>query len=148
MEIVLRATIIYWFLWLVVRGSGKRTLAELNPLDLLLIVIIGDLIQQGVTQEDMSISGAILAVSVFVVWTMAADFWGRRSISANRVLAGEPLIVLESGEPLMTRLDEERITVDELKEAARIAGYGDLRQIRYVVLESDGKFSFIADSDH
>jgi len=147
MEIVLRATIIYWFLWLVVRGSGKRTLAELNPLDLLLIVIVGDLVQQGVTQEDMSITGAILAVSVFVVWTMAADFWGRRSAAANRLLAGEPLIVLESGEPIMARLDQERITVDELKEAARIAGYGDLRQISYGVLESDGKFSFITKQD-
>lgn len=143
MEIFLRATVLYWFLWLVVRGTGKRSLAELTPLDLLLIVIVGDLIQQGVTQEDMSVTGAIIAVSVFVLWTLAADFWGRRSPSANRVLASEPVIVLRSGEPLRSRLHQERVTVEELKEAARIAGYGDLKQIRYGVLESDGRFSFI-----
>ncbi len=148
MEIVLRATIIYWFLWLVVRGSGKRTLADLNPLDLLLIVIVGDLIQQGVTQEDMSMTGAVLAVSVFVAWTRIADGWGGRSTAVNRVLAGEPLIVLAAGEPIVDRLDQERITVDELKEAARIAGFGDLGEVRYGVLESDGRFSFIADTDH
>ncbi len=148
MEIVLRATIIYWFLWLVVRGSGKRTLADLNPLDLLLIVIVGDLIQQGVTQEDMSMTGAVLAVSVFVAWTRIADWWGGRSTAVNRVLAGEPLIVLAAGEPIVDRLDQERITVDELKEAARIAGFGDLGEVRYGVLESDGRFSFIADTDH
>jgi uncharacterized membrane protein YcaP (DUF421 family) len=147
METILRATVIYWFLWIVVRGTGKRTLAELNPLDLLLIVIIGDLIQQGVTQQDVSITGAILAVSVFVFWTLVADFWGRRSAAANRVLAGEPVIVLESGEPIRARLDQERVTLDELKEAARIAGYGDLDQIRYGVLESDGRFSFIPSGD-
>ena len=93
MELFVRATVIYWFLWIVIRGTGKRSLAELTPLDLLLIVILGDFVQQGVTQEDMSMTGAMIAVSVFVLWTLAADYWGRRSRTANRVLASEPVIV-------------------------------------------------------
>jgi uncharacterized membrane protein YcaP (DUF421 family) len=146
-ELFLRATVIYWFLWVVIRGTGKRSLAELTPLDLLLIVILGDFVQQGVTQEDMSITGAMIAVSVFVLWTLLADRWGRRSKTASRVLASEPVIILRSGEPVMSRLDQERVTLDELKEAARIEGYGDLSQIEVGVLESDGRFSFIATSD-
>lgn len=143
MELFLRATVVYWFLWIVVRGTGKRSLAELTPLDLLLVVIVGDLVQQGVTQEDMSVTGAIIAVSVFVLWTMLADAWERRSTAAKRVLAGEPVIILHSGKPIQSRLDQERVTLDELKEAARLEGYRDLTEIDYAVLESDGKFSFI-----
>jgi uncharacterized membrane protein YcaP (DUF421 family) len=143
MEILLRATVVYWFLWLVVRGTGKRSLSELTPLDLLLIVVVGDFVQQGVTQEDMSVTGAIIAVSVFVGWTVLADVWERRSKTARRLLAGEPVIVLRSGRPLQERLDKERVTVEELKEAARLDGYGDLTDIDYAVLETDGKLSFI-----
>jgi uncharacterized membrane protein YcaP (DUF421 family) len=143
MEILLRATVVYWFLWLVVRGTGKRSLSELTPLDLLLVVVVGDLVQQGVTQEDMSVTGAVIAVSVFVGWTVLADLWERRSAVARRVLVGEPVIVLRSGEPLQDRLTRERMTLDELKEAARLEGYGDLADLDYAVLETDGKLSFI-----
>jgi uncharacterized membrane protein YcaP (DUF421 family) len=105
--------------------------------------VIGDLVQQGVTQEDMSMTGAILAASVFVGWTLVADWLERRSDRARRLLSGEPVIVLRDGEPLTKRLERERISVDELKEAARLEGYGDLDEIEYAVLETDGKFSFI-----
>jgi uncharacterized membrane protein YcaP (DUF421 family) len=147
MELVIRATAVFWFLWLVVRGTGKRSLAELTPLDLLLIVVIGDFVQQGVTQEDMSITGALVAVSVFVVWTLLADWLGRRWPKAGRVLAGEPVIVLRDGMPLSDRLDHERVALDDLKEAARTEGYDNLDDIAIAVLETDGRFSFIANED-
>jgi uncharacterized membrane protein YcaP (DUF421 family) len=144
MELVLRATAIYLFVWIVVRGTGKRSLAELTPLDLLVIVVLGDFVQQGVTQEDMSATGAIVAVSVFVFWTLAADFVGQRWRLGRKILASEPAIVLRAGQPLLDRLDRERVTVDELKEAAREQGFGDLGDIEIAVLETDGRFSFIA----
>lgn len=144
MELVIRATVVFWFLWLVVRGTGKRSLAQLTPLDLLLIVVIGDFVQQGVTQEDMSVTGALVAVSVFVVWTLAADALSRRSRRGSRLLAGEPVIVLRNGKPLTDQLDRERITLEELKEAARFEGIGDLAAIEFAVLETDGRFSFVA----
>jgi len=143
MELVIRATVVFWFLWLVVRGTGKRSLAELTPLDLLLVVVIGDLAQQGVTQEDMSITGAALAVSVFVIWTILADWFGRRSPRMGRFLNGEPVIVVRNGEPLVDRLERERITLWDLVEAARIDGIGALSDIEFAVLETDGRFSFI-----
>lgn len=143
MELVIRATVVYWVLWLVVRGTGKRSLSELTPLDLLLLVVIGDMAQQGVTQEDMSITGAVMTVSVFVVWTLLADAVARRSQPAERLLAGEPVIVLRNGEPLTDRLDRERLTVKDLAEAARVEGISDLGDVEFAVLETDGKFSFI-----
>jgi len=146
MELVLRATAVFWFLWLIVRGLGKRSLAQLTPLDLLLIVVIGDFVQQGVTQEDMSVTGAFVAVSVFVTWTLISDTLSRRSRRASRVLAGDPIVILRDGQVLSERLEHERVSIDELKEAARIEGFGDLSEIAFGVLETDGQFSFVAKS--
>ncbi|HEU4895178.1 MAG TPA: YetF domain-containing protein [Acidimicrobiia bacterium] len=143
MELIIRATAIFWFLWLVVRGTGKRSLAELTPLDLILVVVIGDIVQQGVTQEDMSVTGAMAAVSVFVIWTLAADSLGRRFPRVARAIAGEPIIVVKDGSPLRDRMRKERVTMEDLREAARIEGIGDLEEIEFAVLETDGKFSFI-----
>lgn len=146
MELVVRATVVFWFLWIVVRGSGKRSLAELTPLDLLLVVVIGDFVQQGVTQEDMSITGALVAVSVFVVWTLLADAMGRRWPKAATVLAGDPIVVLRDGDPLIDRLRRERVSIVDLEEAARMEGFGSLSDIAFGVLETDGRFSFVPKS--
>lgn len=146
MELVARATVVFWFLWIVVRGSGKRSLAELTPLDLLLVVVIGDFVQQGVTQEDMSITGALVAVSVFVVWTLLADAMGRRWPRAATVLAGDPIVVLRDGDPLIDRLRRERVSLGDLEEAARMEGFGNLSDIAFGVLETDGRFSFVPKS--
>jgi uncharacterized membrane protein YcaP (DUF421 family) len=147
MELVIRATVVFWFLWLVVRGTGKRSLAELTPLDLLFVVVIGDLAQQGITQEDMSVTGAMVTISVFVVWTLAADALTRRSPRSSKFLAGEPVVVLRDGEPITGQLERERITVEDLEEAARFEGIGDLGDVAFAVLETDGRFSFIKRRD-
>lgn len=143
MELVVRATVVFWFLWIVVRGSGKRSLAELTPLDLLLVVVIGDFVQQGVTQEDMSITGALIAVSVFVVWTLVADALGRRWPRAATILAGDPILVVKDGEPLTDRLRRERVSINDLEEAARMEGFASVSDIAFGVLETDGRFSFV-----
>ncbi len=143
MELVIRATVIYWFLWLVVRGSGKRSLSEISPLDLLIIVVLGDFVQQGVTQEDMSVTGAVIVVSTFVVWMFIGDLLARRSRRADRVLSGQAVIVLRDGEPVLERLREERLRLDDLLVEARESGYARLDDIALGVLEADGKFSFV-----
>jgi uncharacterized membrane protein YcaP (DUF421 family) len=148
MELVIRATIIYWFLWLVVRGTGKRSLSELTPLDLLITVVLGDFVQQGVTQEDMSMTGAIIVVSTFVGWMLLGDALSRRSKNVERVLDGEAVVVMQNGEPDLRRLRIERLTIDDLLGSAREAGYGNLSEIRLAVLEHDGKFSFIPTNPH
>jgi uncharacterized membrane protein YcaP (DUF421 family) len=143
MELVIRATVIYWFLWLVVRGTGKRSLAEISPLDLLIIVVLGDFVQQGVTGEDMSVTGAIIVVSTFVLWMLLGDLVARRSRTVRRVFEGEPVIVVSDGKPLVDRIRIERLTLDEVYGAAREHGFGDLTDVKVGVLEADGNFSFI-----
>ena len=92
MELIVRATVLYWFLFLVMRGSGKRTLAEFSPLDLLVVVVMGDLVQIGVTQEDLSITGAVMAITVITTWTLVGDWASRRWPTARRTLASGPVI--------------------------------------------------------
>lgn len=147
MEIVVRATVIYWFLFLVVRGAGKRSLAELSALDMLVLVIMGDIVQQAITQEDMSVTGGVLAVTTFAVWTLTADWLSRRSRLANLLLAGEPVVILRDGRIDVERLRREHLTEDDLITAAREQGFRRLSDIALGVIEDDGTFSFIAAGD-
>jgi uncharacterized membrane protein YcaP (DUF421 family) len=147
MELVLRATVIYWILWLIFRGTGKRSLADLSPLELLVTIVIGDIVQQGVTQEDMSVTGGVIVVCTFVTWTILGDWIARRSVVAERILDGRAVVILTDGVADAGRLRIERLTEDDVRAAAREAGFDDLAKVRVAVLESDGKFSFIGDPE-
>ena len=146
MEIVIRATAVYFFLFLVARGTGKRELSEMTAFELILLVTMGDLIQQGVTQEDMSITGAFLAVGTLAFWIVVIAYISFRFKRTRPTLEGTPVIVVRDGKPLEQVLKVERITLDELQEEARNHGIRHLREVDMAVLEPDGKFSFLTRS--
>jgi uncharacterized membrane protein YcaP (DUF421 family) len=148
MEIVVRATIVYWFLWLVMRGIGKRELSEMSPFELILLVTFGDLVQQGVTQEDFSVTGVVIAVGTFAFWVVLVAYGQFRWPRVRRVVNGTAAVVVRDGVPLERVLRLQRTTLDDVHEAAREQGIGNLRDVRLGILEPDGKFSFIrADSE-
>ena len=143
MEIILRATAIYFFLWLLTRALGKRELAEMTAFELLLLVVVGDLIQQGVTQEDTSVTGAILAVGTIGIWILIFSFLSWRFPKARKVIEGVPVVVVRDGQPIEPALRLERVTLDELLESARNQGIANLRDIDLAILEPSGNFSFL-----
>jgi uncharacterized membrane protein YcaP (DUF421 family) len=143
MELVLRATAIYWLLWIVVRGVGKRSLAEISPLQLILLVVYGDIVQQGVTQEDMSITGAAIVVATMTAWAVGGALLAQRFRPVGRVLSGVPVVIVLDGEPLEDSLAAEALDLDDVKEAAREKGIADLRDVEVAVLNPDGKLAFI-----
>ena len=143
MEIIVRATVIYFFLWLLTRALGKRELAEMTAFELLLLVVVGDLIQQGVTQEDTSITGAILAVGTIGVWILVFSWIGFRNKRARDVIEGVPVVVVRDGRPIEPALQLERVVLDEVLESARNQGISNLRDVQLAILEPDGKFSFL-----
>jgi uncharacterized membrane protein YcaP (DUF421 family) len=143
MDIVIRAAVAFFFVLLVTRVVGRRELSSLQPFDLILLVMIGDLVQQGVTQNDFSVTGLVLAAGTIAVLTVAVSYSSFRFPRLRPVLDGEPVIVLEKGEPIKRNLDRNRITVDELRAAARHEGYASLDEIEWGVLETSGLFSFI-----
>ncbi len=125
------------------RGVGKRELSEITAFELILMVVMGDLIQQGVTQEDLSITGAMLAVGTLAFWIMVFGYLTYRFKRLRPAFEGLPVVVIRDGQPLEQVMRLERLTLDELKEEARDQGLPDLGEIRLGVLEPDGKFSFI-----
>lgn len=144
MEIVVRAAVLYAFLWLITRVTGKATLGELSTFQLVLYVVLGDLIQQGVTGQDYSVTGAIIAISVFAVLTVALSWINLRWPRARPIVHGAPVVVVSSGEPVAGAMRAERLSIDDLYEAARASGIERLAQVRLAVLEADGKISFFS----
>jgi uncharacterized membrane protein YcaP (DUF421 family) len=142
MDVVIRSLIIFAFLWFAIRVSGKREVAQLSAFDMILLVTVGDLVAQGVTQEDYSLTTAILAVSTFTVAGFALALVDYRFPATRPVLAGTPRVVVRDGEPLLDVLSSELITISELHEAAREKGIRSLREIELAVVETDGRFSF------
>jgi uncharacterized membrane protein YcaP (DUF421 family) len=147
MEIVIRAAVIFSALLIILRAMGKRELAELTAFEFLMLIVIGDLVQPGIMQEDMSITGALLAVATITCCVMALSYVSFRWPRAREVLEGQAVIVVRDGRVLDEVLRLERVPVDELLAAAREHGIDDLRAVRYAVLEADGKFSFIPAPD-
>jgi uncharacterized membrane protein YcaP (DUF421 family) len=148
MEIILRATALFFFVWVLMRMMGKRELSELTAFELVLLISIGDLIQQGVTQEDMSITGALLAVGTIGMWILAFSYASFRWKRSRSIIESFPVVVIEDGRLLDEMLRLERLTVEEVLDAAREQGIRDLQEVRIGILEADGKFSFITGERH
>ena len=143
MDIVLRATVVFFVVLLVTRVVGKRELASLEPFDVILLVVIGDLVQQGVTQSDYSLTGAILAIVTISLLTVATAYVSYRFRSLRPVLEGEPVVLIENGNLLDANLRRERLTVEELIAEARQQSIGSLDDVDWAVLETTGRISFL-----
>ena len=143
MDIVIRAAFIFFFILLLTRVVGRRELASMEPFDLILLVVIGDLVQQGVTQNDFSVVGAVLAITTMAMLTILVSWAGWRWRALRPVLEGEPIILVQDGEPIKRNLDRNRITVDEVAAAAREQQVTGRDDVRWAVLETSGRISII-----
>ena len=143
MDIVIRAFFAFVFVFLITRLIGRRELSSLEPFDLILLVVVGDLIQQGITQSDMSFTGAVLATGTFALMVLAVSYLGFRFRRLQPLLDPQPLIVVQDGEVIEANLRKERMTVDELLAEARTQQIASLDEVKWAVLESNGHVSFI-----
>jgi uncharacterized membrane protein YcaP (DUF421 family) len=146
MDLVLRAVAVFVFVVILTRIIGRRELGSLAPVDLILLIILGDALQQGLTQDDYSLTGAFLVVGTLAVLQVFTSWLAFRSTRTRRVLEGEPLIVVEDGKPIERNLRRERLTVEEVAESARMHEIGSLDEVRWAVLERNGEISFIKKS--
>ncbi len=143
MDIVVRAFLAFVFIFLLTRLIGRRELSTLQPFDLLLLVVVGDLLQQGVTQNDLSFTGLVLAVGMFGLLTLAMSYAGWRFPRVRPLLEPEPLILVEDGKVIEKNLRKERITAEEVAGEARIQQISSLEDVQWAMLESGGRISFI-----
>jgi uncharacterized membrane protein YcaP (DUF421 family) len=143
MDIVLRAAVAFVFVFLLLRVLGRRELSTLEPFDVILLVVIGDLVQQGVTQSDMSLTGTTLAVGTFALLVVATSWLSFRFRRVRRVLEAAPLVIVEHGKAIEQNLDAERLTVEEVAAAARVQKIASLEEVEWAILEGSGQISFI-----
>jgi uncharacterized membrane protein YcaP (DUF421 family) len=143
MDIVLRSIVVFLFIWLLMRVVGRRELSSMEPFDLIIIIVIGDLVQQAATQQDMSVTGAILSAGTIGLMTVLFSWFSWRFPRTRPVLDGKPIVILEDGKPLMDNMRRERVTIEELAAQARLKGIESLDSVKWAVLETGGQVSFI-----
>jgi uncharacterized membrane protein YcaP (DUF421 family) len=143
MDLVLRAAFTFCFIFLITRVIGRRELSSLEPFDLVLLVVMGDLVQQGVTQDDYSITGVVLVIGTFTVLQLAVSYLNFRIRALRPVLKGEPIVVMQDGEPIERNMRRERLTLEEIQTEARMQQIKSLDDVEWVVLEPNGSFSFV-----
>jgi uncharacterized membrane protein YcaP (DUF421 family) len=142
-DLVIRAAVGFLFVFFLTRVVGRRELSSLEPFDLIMLVMIGDLVQQGITQNDFSVTGMLLVGSTVALMTVAVSYATFRFPRARPLLEGEPVIVLQDGKPIDRNLRRNRITREELAAAARMQQFGSLDDIQWAVLETSGQISFV-----
>ena len=125
------------------RALGRRELSTLQPFDLILLIVIGDLIQSGVTQNDLSVTGVIMVLCTIGILQVLTSYLGFRFRRMRPILQGEPIVLVENGKLIERNMRRERLTLDDLAEKARLSEIAAIEDIKWAVLETNGDISFI-----
>jgi uncharacterized membrane protein YcaP (DUF421 family) len=143
MDLVIRATVVFFFIFLITRIAGRRELSSLEPFDVILLVVLGDLVQQGITQSDESVTGTLIVISTVALLSVGVSWISFRSPKARLVTEGEPIVLVQDGQVIERNLRRERLTRGDLEEEARQQQNSSLADVRWAILEKDGSISFI-----
>jgi uncharacterized membrane protein YcaP (DUF421 family) len=142
-DLAIRAVVLYTFVVFVMRVVGRRELSSLTAFDLVLLIVLGDAIQQGLTQADYSVTGAVIVVSTFAVLQVATSYLGFKSRRIRSVLEGHPTVLVEDGRLIDGNLRRQRLTPDDVAEAMRLQQILSFTDVAWAILESNGRISFI-----
>jgi uncharacterized membrane protein YcaP (DUF421 family) len=143
LELIVRGTVIYWFLFLIFRIVLRRNVGSVAIADVLLLVIVADAAQNAMAGEYKSITDGIILVSTLIAWNVLIDWLTFRSERFRRLLAPRPLHLVSEGRVLRDNLSKEMLTDDELHAKLRENGVADLGQVRDAYMESDGQVTVI-----
>ena len=143
MDTTLRAVVLFLFMYLLTRVIGRRELSSLQPFDLILLIVLGDTIQQGLTQDDYSVTGAVIAVGTIAGMQVLTSWGAFRFPWLRRVLDGHPIVLVEDGKVIEKNLRRERLTMDDLTEQARANQVASLDEVQWAIFEPSGSISFI-----
>ena len=143
MDLVVRAIFVFFLMLVITRAVGRRELSSMEPFDLILLVVMGDLIQQGVTQSDYSLTGSTIVIVTIAVLTVGTAYLSYRFRRLRPLLEGEPVVLVAGGRVIESNLRRQRMTVEELLAEARLQSIGGLDAVEYAVLETNGRISFL-----
>lgn len=144
METVVRTAIVYFLLWALLRLSGRRTLGKMTSFDFVVMLIIGGATQRALLGQDYSVTNGLLVVVTLIGIDVSLSLLQRDFPPLSKLLSGEPMIVVEEGQPLKARLAKARLSAEQVLEAARQShGLERMDQIKFAVLEAGGDISII-----
>jgi uncharacterized membrane protein YcaP (DUF421 family) len=144
MDSVLKAVVIYVVLWLLIRVSGRRTLAELSTFDFILFLVIGGATQRALIGQDYSLTNAFIVITTLIVIDILVGLLERDFRFVSKIIKGVPTILVDDGHLLTGRMRRARVSTDEIMERARtLHGLETLEQIKYAILEASGDISII-----
>jgi uncharacterized membrane protein YcaP (DUF421 family) len=146
MDLVIRATVVFFFILLITRIAGRRELSSMQPFDVILLVVLGDLVQQGITQSDASVTGTLIVISTITLLSVAVSWISFRSGRVRLVTEGEPLVLVQDGQIIERNLRRERLTRADLEEEARLQQVSSVSDIQWAILERSGSISVIPKS--
>ena len=141
--LVTRAIVVFVVLMILVRLSGKRTVGEFTPFDLVVMLLIAEAAQGALTGGDESILGGIVAATTLIAINYGVGFLSARSTAFDKLVEGEPVILLHQGHRYDDRLKTSNVPPSDLEEAIRKAGCGSEKEVRLAVLETDGEITII-----
>ncbi|MFM8321657.1 MAG: DUF421 domain-containing protein [Chloroflexota bacterium] len=148
MFIILRGLAVFFFLLVVFRISGKRTLAQITTFDLVLLLIISEVVQQAMLGDDFSMTNGILLVLTLVGADIGLSLVKQHSRPIERWVEGLPVVIVEDGRPIKERMDLARVDEDDILSRAReLQGLERMDQIKYAVLERSGGITIIPRQD-
>ena len=142
MDLVFRTVFVFALVFVVTRAVGRRELSSMEPFDMILLIVIGDLVQQGVTQSDNSLTGATTVIATLALLTVLTAWLSFRVRRLRPLLEGDPIVVMSDGRLHERTLRRQRMTIEELEAEARLQQITSLDDVRFAVLESNGKISF------
>jgi uncharacterized membrane protein YcaP (DUF421 family) len=148
MDSVLRAAVMYLMLMILFKIAGRRSLADLNTFDFILLLIIGEATQQALLGDDFSITNSVLIITTLIAIDIGVSKIKQRSKRLALIVDGGPTVIVENGQPLHRRMEKARITEADIMEAARSnQGIARMSDIRYAIIERNGTISIIPGTD-
>lgn len=143
LEILIRGTVIYWFLFLIFRFVVRREIGAVGIADILILVIIADASQNAMAGESSSIGDGMVLVSILIGWNLLLDWLTYRFPGLRRIAEPSSLCLIRNGQMLRRNMRREFITEEELWQKLREQGIESLDQVKKMHLEPDGNFSVI-----
>jgi uncharacterized membrane protein YcaP (DUF421 family) len=144
MASVVRAFVIYLFVFVVFRISGQRTLAQITTFDFVLLLIIGEATQQGLLGDDFSVTNAFVVVGTLILTDIAMSLAQKRFPALERLVEGLPVVLIDNGQKVDLHMKRSRVSEADILERARQSqGLESLDQVKYAVLERDGSISIV-----
>ena len=140
---VLRGVAIYTMVMVLMRVSGKRAVGQFTPFDLILLILIGNAVQNGINGGDNSLTGALVMATTLIVLNLGVAFATSRSRRAERLVEGVPQVLARDGRVFREVLRRELVSDDDFHKALRQHGLADANEVALALLETNGSISVV-----